>query len=55
MMLDGFTALSVEIITKFRTPLAAAASASVLVPKTLFRIASPGLLSASGTCLWAAA
>ena len=47
--------MSVEIITKFFTPLLAAASASVLVPNTLLRIASPELLSAKGTCLWAAA
>src|SRR5687767_11886079 len=43
MTLVGLTALSVETMTKAVAPDAAAASATVLVPKTLFLMASPGL------------
>ena len=50
----GLTALSVETMTKAAAWQAAAASATVLVPKTLFLMASPGLASIIGTCLWAA-
>ena len=55
MMLVGFTALSVEIITNLRQPFMAAAEAVFQVPNTLFLMASLGLVSISGTCLWAAA
>ena len=51
----GLTALSVEIITNASTPLSMASSTRVLVPKTLFLTASPGLASIIGTCLCAAA
>ena len=39
MMLVGFTALSVEIITNFRQPFIAAAEAVFQVPNTLFLMA----------------
>ncbi len=55
MMLDGWTALSVEMKTKFFTPNSWAKSAMILVPPTLLRMASPTFISISGTCLWAAA
>ncbi len=55
MTLEGCTALSVEMKTKFRTPNSSARSARHLVPLTLFCTASPTLHSISGTCLWAAA
>ena len=55
MTLVGLTALSVEIITNASTPLSMASSTRVLVPKTLFLTASPGLASIIGTCLCAAA
>lgn len=55
MMLDGLTALSVEIMTIFSTPCRAQASATIRVPRTLFLIASPGFSSIMGTCLCAAA
>ena len=55
MMLVGFTALSVEISTKRFTPWAAADWAMLYVPNTLFLMASLGLSSIRGTCLWAAA
>ena len=55
MTLEGCTALSVEMKTKFRTPNSSARSATHLVPLTLFCTASPMLHSISGTCLWAAA
>ena len=55
MMLVGLTALSVEIMTNSSTPYWSAASATSAVPRTLFLMASPGLSSISGTCLWAAA
>ncbi len=55
MTLVGWTALSVEMKTKFRTPNSSASSAMVLVPQTLLRIASPTFISIMGTCLWAAA
>ena len=55
MMLVGFTALSVEISTNFFTPYLAAAVAVLYVPSTLFLMASLGLSSMRGTCLWAAA
>ena len=55
MMLVGFTALSVEIITNSCTPYSSASSANCRVPSTLFLIASPGLYSIIGTCLCAAA
>ena len=55
MTLEGCTALSVEMKTKFRTPNSSARSATHLVPPTLFWTASPMLHSISGTCLWAAA
>ena len=51
----GFTALSVDIITKMLVPFSAAALAVLSVPKTLFLIDSQGLTSISGTCLCAAA
>ncbi len=54
MTLLGLTALSVLIRTNACTPAAAAASATTFVPKMLFLIASPGLASIIGTCLWAA-
>ena len=52
--LVGLTALSVLTMTNAVAPTANAASATILVPKTLFLIASPGLSSIIGTCLWAA-
>ncbi len=55
MIFVGFTALSVEIMTKVCTPFMAAARAVLNVPKTLFLIASQGESSISGTCLCAAA
>ena len=55
MTLVGRTALSVEIMTNASTPERTASSTTVRVPKTLFLIASPGLASIIGTCLWAAA
>ena len=55
MMLVGFTALSVEISTKRLVPYLSAAFAVLYVPNTLFLIASLGLSSMRGTCLWAAA
>lgn len=51
MMLLGFTALSVEIIKKRSAPKSMAVSATVRVPRTLFRIASLQLDSIMGTCL----
>src|SRR3974377_1609609 len=53
--LVGLTALSVEIITKASTLARSASSTRVRVPKMLFLIASPGLISIIGTCLCAAA
>jgi len=55
MMEEGLTALSVEIWTNSSAPTSRAASAMLRVPKMLFLIASQGLSSISGTCLWAAA
>jgi len=55
MTLVGLTALSVEIMTKRRTPWRFAASETVLVPWMLFFTASPTLISIIGTCLCAAA
>ena len=55
MTLVGFTALSVEIITKRVDAAAAAGSARHRVPSTLFFTASHGFSSMSGTCLCAAA
>ena len=55
LTLDGFAALSVEIMTNRSTPYRAAISATIRVPTTLFLMASHGLASISGTCLWAAA
>ena len=51
----GFTALSVEIRMNFLTPWASAARTVFSVPNTLLRMASWGLVSIRGTCLWAAA
>ena len=51
----GFTALSVEIMTKRSTCQASASVAMVRVPRMLFFTASPGFHSIIGTCLWAAA
>ncbi len=53
--LVGFTALSVEMSTKWLTPAAMLASTSCRVPSTLFVTASSTLSSISGTCLCAAA
>ncbi|OPZ63360.1 MAG: hypothetical protein BWY85_01747 [Firmicutes bacterium ADurb.Bin506] len=47
----GFTALSVEIITKRFTPCLSATLATFLVPNTLFVSASSGFSSMRGTCL----
>ena len=55
MILVGFTALSVEIRTNLLLPYLSAHSATFKVPNTLFFIASIGLCSIKGTCLWAAA
>jgi FlaA1/EpsC-like NDP-sugar epimerase len=55
MMFVGFTALSVEISMKRFAPYLSAHSATFIVPKTLFLMASAGQFSISGTCLWAAA
>jgi len=55
MTLVGFTALSVEIMTKICTPCQLAARAVFIVPIRLFFTASSGLRSISGTCLCAAA
>ncbi len=55
MMEVGFTALSVEMLTKTSTACSSASSARFAVPKTLLRIASSGFSSISGTCLCAAA
>ena len=55
MMFVGFTALSVEIMTKRSVPYIAAAMAVLKVPNTLFLMASHGLSSIRGTCLCAAA
>ena len=51
----GLTALSVETRTKRSQPEATAVSAVTRVAIALLRIASTGLASISGTCLWAAA
>lgn len=51
IILGGFTALSVEIITKLATFAAFAASAVFFVPNILFLIADCGLYSIKGTCL----
>ena len=51
----GLTALSVEIRMNFLTPWASAARTVFSVPNTLLRMASWGLVSIKGTCLWAAA
>ena len=51
----GFTALSVEMLTKRLTPKSIAVFATLYVPKMLFLTASFGLSSISGTCLCAAA
>ena len=55
IILVGFTALSVEISTNRFAPYWFAAFAVLYVPNTLFLMASQGLSSISGTCLWAAA
>ena len=55
MTLDGFTALSVEIMTKAEAPAARVASATLRVPRRLVSIPSTGLSSTMGTCLSAAA
>ena len=55
IILVGFTALSVDIKTKRSQPLSMAACAVLYVPMALFLMASHGLSSMSGTCLWAAA
>ena len=51
----GFTALSVDINTKFSTLFFIQESITFFVPKTLFFIASNGESSIKGTCLCAAA
>ncbi len=51
MMLEGRTALSVEISTKRPTPCRAAHCATFAVPTTLLRAASSALASIIGTCL----
>ena len=53
--LVGFTALSVETITKRFTPYSTDKSATFLVPNTLANIACGGKSSIKGTCLYAAA
>lgn len=53
--LVGFTALSVEIITKRFTPNSMERSAHTLVPSTLVTTAVDGWNSIIGTCLYAAA
>ena len=49
--LTGFTALSVEIITKRATPAAPHHSPSRRVASVLFRSPSSGFASTIGTCL----
>ena len=52
MTLVGFTALSVEIITKRAAPASPAARAALSVPSALVRMASSAFTpSISGTCL----
>ena len=53
--LVGLTALSVESWTNRSTSCSLALVSRFLVPSTLFFTASAGLISISGTCLWAAA
>ena len=55
MILVGFTALSVEIMTNRFTFHLSAAWTTFQVPRILFFTASLGLSSIKGTCLWAAA
>jgi len=55
MILDGLTALSVDIITNLPVPKATERSATFFVPKTLANTASDGFSSIIGTCLYAAA
>ena len=55
MIFVGLTALSVEISTNFFAWYRSAAIATCSVPNTLFLMASLGLFSIKGTCLWAAA
>ena len=55
MTLDGWTALSVEIITIAFAPAARAASATLRVPMALVSTHSDGLISANGRCFSAAA
>ena len=55
MMLVGRTALSVLTRTNFLAPYLAASLAVLRVPRQLFLMASFGLTSIRGTCLWAAA
>ncbi len=55
MILAGFTALSVEIITTVLTPAATQAAATLRVPTALVSRPSRGLSSTIGTCLSAAA
>ena len=51
MILVGFTALSVEIITIFSTSYAIHLSATLREPYTFTSTASQGFSSISGTCL----
>ena len=51
IILVGFTALSVEIITKRFTPHASAVFAKQIDPNTLFRIAAEVFNSIKWTCL----
>ena len=55
MMLEGFTALSVEMNTICIAPAARAASATMRVPTALVISPSSGLASTIGTCFSAAA
>ena len=55
IMLVGFTALSVDIITKLSALYFDTLSMSFFVPMILFFTASIGLDSIRGTCLYAAA
>ena len=55
MTVSGETALSVETSTNRLAPASPAAAATMRVATALFRTASIGFSSISGTCLYAAA
>jgi len=55
MIDEGLTALSVEMVTNSSEANLQEASATFLVPRMLFLMASQALRSIIGTCLWAAA